>query len=128
MAILASSSGDSGAEVFFERGRILASTGQFEYAIKMFIGGLGIAPDAMEAHVELRRIALRRKAVALRDMGLFDQMKLRRSPDPIRSMLNAEHRLAYRPDDRDRMSEVILHAKAAGLEDLVNWMSEIRDG
>ncbi len=50
------------AKVFFDRGRTVAGTGNFEYAIEMFLQGFSLDPDATDAHQQLRDISLKRKA------------------------------------------------------------------
>ena len=39
-----------------------AGTGNFDYAIEMYLNGLGIDPENKDAHQALREIALKRKA------------------------------------------------------------------
>ena len=38
------------AQVFFDRGKTVADSGQYEYAIEMFLQGLAIDPDSRDAH------------------------------------------------------------------------------
>src|SRR5689334_2968987 len=64
------------AQTFFARGRTVADTGQFEYAIEMFLQGLSIDPEAVDAHKDLRQIALKRKASNGKSLGMLERMKL----------------------------------------------------
>src|SRR5437660_6255334 len=62
------------AQTFFARGRTVADTGQFEYAIEMFLQGLTIDPEAVDAHKDLRTIALKRKASGGKALGMLERM------------------------------------------------------
>ena len=56
--------------VFFDRGgNCVADTGNFEYAIEMYIQGLTVDPENIEAHQALRDIAMKRKASGGKPMG-----------------------------------------------------------
>src|SRR5947209_10248681 len=64
------------AQVFFDRGRTVADTGNYEYAIEMYIQGLGFNPVSIEAHEALREISLIRKARGGKPMGFMERGKL----------------------------------------------------
>jgi len=55
------------AKVFFDRGNAVAGTGNYEYAIEMYISGLAIDPENVEAHQTLRELSLKRKASGGKD-------------------------------------------------------------
>src|SRR5690349_13620294 len=69
------------AQVFFDRGKTVADTGNFEYAIEMYIQGLNVDPENTEAHQSLRDISLRRKASGGKDMGMMQKMKMPKAKD-----------------------------------------------
>src|SRR4051812_48574805 len=84
------------AQAFFDRGRNVVGTGQYEYAIEMFIQGLSVDPENVEAHQQLRDIGYRRKASGGKKLGIFDAMKLKtNTKDEKQNMLNAEQLLAF---------------------------------
>jgi len=58
------------AQVFFGHGRTVASTGNYDYAVDMFLSGLRLDPDAKDSHQELRDISLRRKASGGKTLGM----------------------------------------------------------
>src|SRR5438067_548019 len=89
--------GDRGkARVFFERGRVVADTGQYDYAIEMYLQGLALDPDAVDGHRELRDVALRRKAGGGKKLGMFENMKLLRwGKNQKENLLGAEKAWAY---------------------------------
>ena len=114
------------AQVFFDRAKTVAGTGNYEYAIEMYIQGLNIDPENVEAHQALRDISLKRKASGGKDMGMLDRMKLgSKKGDDKLSMLNAEKLLAYDPGNMDRMLAVFQSAYRAGFYDTVLWIGPI---
>ncbi len=114
------------AKVFFDRGDTVAGTGNYEYAIEMYLNGLGIDPDAVEAHLTLRDYSLKRKASGGKDLGMFDKMSLKRpTKDDKQNMLNAEKLLAYDPGNTDIMVLMLQNAQRGGFYDTVMWLGPI---
>ncbi len=114
------------ARAFFDRGKTVADTGNYEYAIEMMLQGLAVDPDARDAHQTLRDIALKRKASGGKDLGYMEKMKLKRpSKDDKENMLNAEKMLAYEPGNTDFMVTILQNAHKAGYYDTVMWMGPI---
>ena len=114
------------AKEFFDRGRSVADTGNYEYAIEMFLQGLAIDPDSRDAHQQLREISFKRKAMGGKDLGMMEKMKLKRpSKDDKQNMLNAEKLLAYSPGDVDAMESLLTNAHRGGYYDTVLWIGAI---
>lgn len=113
------------AKVFFDRAKTVADTGNFEYAIEMFIQGLNVDPENVEAHQALRDISLKRKASGGKDMGMMDKMKMPKAKDEKQLMLNAEKLLAYSPGDVSRMVGTLQGAYKAGCYATVLWIGPI---
>ena len=113
------------AKVFFDRGATVAGTGNYEYAIEMFLQGLAIDPDAKDAHQSLRDIALRRKASGGKDLGMLAKMRLPRPKDDLESMLRAERLMAFSPGDTENMLAVMKAAHRAGFYDTVVWIGAV---
>lgn len=114
------------AEVFFDRARTVAGTGNFEYAIEMYLSGLDKDPDAIAAHQAMRDISLKRKAGGGKDLGMFVKMGLRRATrDDKQNMLNAEKMLAYDPGNTDHMISILQNAHRGGFYDTVLWIGPI---
>lgn len=129
MSVVTTSAGDDDrkkAQVFFDRGRTVADAGVYDYAIEMYITGLTIDPENIAAHQTLREISIRRKASGGKDLGMFEMMKLRpKKGDEKRKMLNAEKLLAYAPSDRQRMTDLLNSARAAGFTATAEWIAAI---
>jgi len=114
------------AKAFFDRARTVAESGQYDYAIAMFIEGLNIDPDSVGAHQALREISLRRKVSGGKPLGMMESMRLARAgKDDKQNMLNAERRLAYDPGNVDLMKAVLQYAHKAGFYDTVLWIGQI---
>lgn len=113
------------AQAFFDRGRTVADTGNYDYGIEMFLHGLELDPDSVEAHKELRDISLRRRASGKKALGMFEVMKLKRSKDEKQAMLNAEKLLAYDPGNTDHMLSLVQNAYRNGYYDTVLWIGPI---
>jgi hypothetical protein len=114
-----------GARVFFARGRTVADTGNFEYAIEMYIQGLNVDPENIEAHQALRDISLRRTASGGKDMSMMEKMKLPKAREEKQEMLNAEKLLAYMPGDVSRMQALLDAAHRAGMSQTAAWIAAI---
>ena len=113
------------AKVFFDRAKTVADTGNFEYAIEMYIQGLSVDPENIKAHQALRDISLKRKASGGKDMGMMDKMKMPKAKEEKQQMLNAEKLLAYSPGDVSRMVGVFQGAYKAGCYATVLWIGPI---
>lgn len=114
------------AEAFFEKATAVAGAAQYDFAIEMYIQGLAVDPESVDAHKALRDIALKRKVSGGKAMGMFDAMKLKRpSKDDKQNMLNAEKLLAYDPGNTDYMLSVVQNAARGGFYDTVLWMGPI---
>lgn len=114
------------AQAFFDYGRAAASTGNYDYAIELYLNGFKSDPDAVAAHQELRDISMRRKASGGKGMKMFDAMRLKKNTkDDRENLLNMEKLLAYDPGNSDHMLGIAESAKKAGYYDTVNWIAPI---
>jgi len=114
------------AQPFFDRGQQVFDTGNYEYAIAMYIEGLSWDPENMAAHQRLREISLTRKARGGKPIGMFGA-----KPPPLpkpakddfkRQMLNAESTLSYDPGNTDQMLLVIDAAQKGSYFSVVRWL------
>ena len=111
------------ARKFFDYAHQVAGTGQFDYAIEMFIQGLDKDPEDVTEHQKLREISLKRKASGGKPLGMFNKPKS--SKDDKQNMLNAEKMLAYDPGNKDHMVALLQNAQKAGCYDTVLWIGPI---
>lgn len=108
------------AKLFFDRGRTVAASEQFEYAIEMYIQGLNLDPELIEAHEALREISLRRKASGGKPLGVFSKGRLPKGTDDKSKMLAAEMQLAYDPGNMEFMKAMLQSAQKSGCYDTVH--------
>ena len=114
------------AKVFFDRGRTVAGTGNFEYAISMYLNGFELDPDAMEVHQELRDISMKRKASGGKAIGFLEAMKLKRpTSDDKANMINSEKLMSFDPGNTDHMQSLMQSAYRGGYWDTVLWIGPI---
>jgi tetratricopeptide (TPR) repeat protein len=113
------------ATAFFERGASVAATNNFEYSIEMYLQGLAIDPEAVDAHQQLREISLKRMASGGKALGMLQAMKLKSGKDEKEAMLNAEKLLAYQPGNTDHMLSLLTNAEKGGFYDTVLWIGPI---
>jgi tetratricopeptide (TPR) repeat protein len=114
------------AQVFFERGRAVAATGNYDYSIEMFIQGLSLDPENVEAHMELRDISLKRRVSGGKSLGMMDRLKIKTTnADDKLNLLNAEKLLAFDPGNTDYMQTMVKSAHRAGFFDTVMWIGPI---
>lgn len=113
------------AKVFFDRGTAVAATANYDYAIEMYLSGLGLDPEAVEAHKTLRDISLKRKASGGKALGMIARMKLGKGKDDKQSLLNAEKLLAYDPGSTEHMASMVKCAVGGGFFDTVLWAGDV---
>lgn len=114
------------AKVFFDRGNTVAGTGNYEYAIEMYLSGLAIDPDAVEAHQTLRDISLKRKASGGKAIGFMEGLKLKRpTKDDKQNLLNYEKLAGYDPGNTDYLLGILQNALRGGFYDTVMWAGPI---
>jgi tetratricopeptide (TPR) repeat protein len=112
---------------FFEKARVVADTGNLEYAIEMYLQGLAIDPEAIDAHKAMRQVALVRRANGGKSMSMSQRWGLPKAAkdDHKQAMLNAEKQLAYDPGNADHMVGVLTSAQKGGFYDTVIWIGDI---
>jgi tetratricopeptide (TPR) repeat protein len=113
------------ANAFFDRGKTVAGTGNYDYAIEMYLQGLNMDPESVPAHQTLRDISMKRKASGGKKLGMFDAMKLRGGKDDKLAVLNAEKLLAYDPGETSHMITLMEAAVKGGFYDTVMWIGPI---
>jgi tetratricopeptide (TPR) repeat protein len=114
------------AERFFKQGRTVADTGNYEYAIDMYLEGLKYDPESVESHAALREIALKRMASGGKALGMLHRMPLsKESKDDKQNMLNFEKLVSYEPGNTQYLLKMLQNAHRAGFFDTVMWVGPI---
>ena len=111
---------------FFTRADQVAETGNWDFAIQMYLEGIRREPENLErGHVPLRKVALVRKAQGGKAAGRVEQLKRRSGKDPMDSLVNAEYLLAKDPGKVEYMMAVLRAAEKAGVPQAVSWVGDI---
>ena len=114
------------ALAFFARGRQVAETNNFDYAIDMYLEGLQRAPDALqEGHIPLRELALIRQSKGGKKPSMMEKVKRLRGKTPLEQMLNAEYLLAKDPDHLPYAEAVLKAASTGGYKKTAKWIADL---
>ena len=111
---------------FFDRADQLAETGNWDYAIEMYLEGIRREPDNIEhGHKRLREVSLKRKAQGGKNAGLGEKLKHSRAKEPLDKLINAEYLLAKEPGSITYMDRVLKAAISLELRVVNKWICEI---
>lgn len=115
------------AKVFFDRAKVVADTGNYDYGIEMYLQGLRFDPDLTAAHKALQAVSLIRKGTGGKPMGMKDRWSLPKvaKDDHKQAMLNAEKQLSYDPGNVDHMLAVLTSAQKGGFYETVIWIGDL---
>ena len=113
-------------KAFFDRGDQVAETGNWDFAIQMYLEGIRREPGNLErGHKPLREVALKRKAQGGKPAGLMEQMKRKGGKEPIDVLINAEYVLAKDPGNVGAMVNVLKAAQQLEEPAVVKWICDI---
>jgi tetratricopeptide (TPR) repeat protein len=112
------------ARKWFARAKELVETRSYDYAIKCYIDGLTLCPEAVEeGHQPLRGCAAARHHGGGKKPSFTDTVKhSMNQKDPIKGMLNAEWLLAHDPMNVNYMEGLFKNADKARCDDTVMWI------
>lgn len=128
-AATASIEGPGKGKAFFDRAKTVAESGNYDYAIDMYIEGLNREPTNIAEHQALRDIALHRKIKGGKAAGgLLGPKSPYKGKTPKEAMLNAEWILAKDPGNIPSMLTMVRNADLAGYRDVVMWVAPILVG
>lgn len=117
---------DGKGKAFFERGDQVAETGNWDFAIQMYLEGIQREPDNVDqGHKPLREVSLKRTAQGGKPAGMIEKMKRSRAKTPEDALVNAEFLLAKEPGSLQNM--ILLHSAATKCEakTTLNWITGI---
>lgn len=122
----APNSGEGKGKAFFKRAEEVAATGNWDFAIQMYVDGIRREPENIErGHKPLREVSLKRKAAGGKPAGMFEAMKRKPTKDPAESLANAEFLLAKDPGNVGHMLGVFHAALNVGNRELINWIGDL---
>ncbi len=113
-------------KAFFSRAEEVAETGNWDFAIEMFLEGIQREPEHVEGgHKRLREVAMSRKAQGGKGPGMMEQLKRRPGKDPLTNLVNAEYLLAKDPGSIAYMEQVFRAARKLDLPEVIHWISSV---
>jgi tetratricopeptide (TPR) repeat protein len=114
------------ARSFFGRAAKVALTGNFDYAIEMYLDGLRLAPDAVEeGHLPLCELSLKRQSKGGKKPSMMEKMKRMRGKTPLEQMVNAEYLFAKDPQHLPYAEAVLKAAVAGQYNRTAGWMANL---
>ncbi|MBN2588331.1 MAG: tetratricopeptide repeat protein [Sedimentisphaerales bacterium] len=114
------------AKAFFTKGRKLAQSSNFDYAIEMYIEGLHYAPDALEeGHLPLCEMAMHRKGKGGKKPSMVEKVKRMGGKTPLEQMLNAEYLFVKDPDHLPYAEAMLKAAVAGNYIKTADWIANV---
>ncbi len=118
--------GSEKGKAFFDRGDEVAETGNWDFAIQMYLEGIRREPGNLQrGHRLLREVSLKRKAQNGKPAGLIEKLKRAAAKEPLDALINAEYLLAKNPGNVSHMVAVLKAALKLAQPGLIQWISEI---
>ena len=113
-------------KAFFDRGDQVAETGNWDFAIQMYLDGIRREPGNIErGHGLLREVSLKRKVQGGKPAGFMEAMKHKGGKEPADVLVNTEFLLAKDPGNVSHMVAVLKAARKIDHPEVVKWMSLI---
>ncbi len=113
-------------KAFFERAEQVAETGNWDFAIEMYVEGLKREPGNVEqGHQRLREVAMKRKAQGGKNPGMGDKFKHRMGKDPEQNLINGAFLLAKEPGSLQTMNQMRQAAVKLELKPVLKWICDI---
>ncbi|MFW6154286.1 MAG: tetratricopeptide repeat protein [Planctomycetota bacterium] len=107
---------------FFDRADQIVETGNWDFAIEMYLQGIAKEPEAIERGLEkLRAVALMRKASGGKPAGFMEKLKHKPDKDPLTSLTNALWLISREPGDVGVWKHIVQAARKGGWKTLLEW-------
>ncbi len=114
------------ARAFFEKARNAADRKQYDYAIDMYLEGLGRAPDTLEeGHLPLCELGLQRQGRGGKKPSMMERVKRMRGKTPLEQMLNAEYLFVKDPDNLAYAEAMLKAAVDGGFTRTAHWIANL---
>ena len=112
--------------VFFDRADQVAETGNWDFAIELYLEGIRREPDNIaRGHQPLRKVSMVRKVQGGKPAGMMDGLKHRSGKDTATNLVNAEYLLAKDPGNIGLMIAMLKAALAHRANGAANWIALI---
>jgi tetratricopeptide (TPR) repeat protein len=112
------------AEAFFQRAQKVSQSGNFDYAIDMFLEGLRRSPDALEqGHIPLCELAFHRQGKNAKKPTILEKAKRMMGKTPLEQLLNAEYLFAKDPSHLPYAEAMLKAATLGGYIKTAEWIA-----
>ena len=113
-------------QVFFDRADQVAETGNWDFAIELYLEGIRREPENIDrGHQPLRKVSMVRKVQGGKPAGMMDSLKHRQGKDKAGNLVNAEYLLAKDPGNINHMMSMLKAALAVPAPAAGNWIALI---
>ena len=113
-------------KAFFDRGDQVAATGNWDFAIQMYLDGIRREPtEVQRGHRPLREVAMKRTAQQGKPAGMIDQLKHRGGKTPEEVLANAEYLMAKEPGSIQHMVAVFKAIQKFQSDEATGWICDI---
>jgi len=114
------------ARAFFANARKAAEGKQYDYAIDMYLSGLGRAPEALEeGHLPLCELGLQRRGKGGKKPSMMEKVRRMRGKRPLEQMLNAEYLFVKDPDNLAYAEAMLKAAVDGGFTRTAHWIANL---
>lgn len=112
-------------KAFFDRAVQVSETGNWDFAIEMYMEGLKREPtNIAQGHQPLREVALKRKAQGGKNPGMRDKAKARPGKDLAENLAKAVYLLAKEPGSLAYMDLCVKAAQKLELPDVIRYYAD----
>ena len=113
-------------DAFFERAEQVAETGNWDFAIDMYLKGIQRDPDNVErGHQPLREVAIKRTAMGGKGLGMIGKFKARPGKDPLENMIKFEGMMAKEPGAIEYMMGMLKATRQLELTKAAPWVARL---
>ncbi len=113
-------------KAFFDQGDQVAETGNWDYAIEMYVEGLQRDPYNMDrGHLKLRDVSLKRKMTGGKGPGMMEAIKRGGGKDVAIKLANTSYLLAKDPGATKYMALILAISLEMEFPELTKWIGQI---
>jgi len=117
--------GSGKGDAFFDRADKVAATGNWDYAINLYVDGIRRDPaNLARGYKPLREVSLSRKAQGGKGPSMVEKLKLRSGKKPVDALANALQLLAKEPGSSEYMESVLKAATKLQLKSVAKWAAD----
>ena len=115
------------ARKWFKHAETVAATTNYDYAVELYVNGLGIWPDAVDEGLrKLRVVATARKLAGGKPPGFLEASKKSTGgKDFLKSLANALFLFGKDPGNLGHMEAILTSAAKAKLDRVIQWIAPV---